>query len=126
MTSTNDFVFKDDASAETFRVGDTSSTYQAIVTGDFNVTDDSVFAGDVSIGATATITGTLTVDTTVLVASASANSVGFGTASPSSAVVAHFNGLIRLDGSTSGGKASTGLFWPVVFNGTTLYLLLYS
>lgn len=48
MTSDNDFVFKDDAGSETFRVGDTASTYQAKVTGDFNVTDDAVIAGDVS------------------------------------------------------------------------------
>lgn len=50
MTSDNDFVFKDDAGSETFRVGDTDSTYQAKVTGDLNVTDDAVITGDVSAG----------------------------------------------------------------------------
>jgi hypothetical protein len=48
VTSTADLVFKDDADGERFRVGDGAATYQAIVTGDFNVTDDAVIAGDLS------------------------------------------------------------------------------
>jgi fibronectin-binding autotransporter adhesin len=41
-------VFKDHSGDQTFEVGNNSSTYQAKVTGDFNVSDDSVFDGDIS------------------------------------------------------------------------------
>lgn len=40
-----DLVFKDDGNAETFRVGDTSSAYQATVTGDLGVTSDLALTG---------------------------------------------------------------------------------
>lgn len=40
-----DLVFKDDGGAETFRVGDTSSTYQATVTGSLGVTTDVAMTG---------------------------------------------------------------------------------
>lgn len=43
-----DLVFKDDGDVETFRIGDTASTYQAIVTGDLSVTDDAAISGDIS------------------------------------------------------------------------------
>lgn len=43
-----DLLFLDDGAAEILRVGDTSSTYQLRVTGDLNVTDDAVIAGDIS------------------------------------------------------------------------------
>jgi hypothetical protein len=56
VTSTDDFVFKDDGGTETFRVGDTASVYQAIVTGDLNVTDDAVIAGDVTSGGNVYVT----------------------------------------------------------------------
>lgn len=48
VASDNDFVFKDDSGTETFRMGDAASTYQAKVTGDFNVSDDAVITGDLS------------------------------------------------------------------------------
>lgn len=52
MTSTADLVFKDDATAETFRVGDTASTYQMLTTGAGRVTGN-FFADRQVIGATA-------------------------------------------------------------------------
>lgn len=50
VSSTNDFLFKDDSDTETFRVGDAASTYQAAVTGDFHVSDDSLLDGDLEVG----------------------------------------------------------------------------
>ena len=41
-------IWKDDGGTETVRFGDAASTYQLQVTGDFNVTDDSVLAGDLT------------------------------------------------------------------------------
>jgi hypothetical protein len=41
-------IFKDHSGDQTFEVGNNSSTYQAKVTGDFNVSDDAVIDGDIS------------------------------------------------------------------------------
>lgn len=62
MTSDNDFVFKDDAGSETFRVGDTGSTYQAKVTGDLNVTQNIEITSGSLLAQTAEFLDDVTVD----------------------------------------------------------------
>lgn len=49
VTSTDQLKFTDNGGQGIFTIGDTSSTYQAEVTGDFHVTDDSLFTGDVEM-----------------------------------------------------------------------------
>lgn len=48
VTSAADLVFKDDADGERFRVGDASSTYQALVTGALGVTAGAAITGSLS------------------------------------------------------------------------------
>ena len=52
-----DLVFKDATGAETFRVGDQASDYQATVTGNLRVTDEAYVADALVIGATAVSSG---------------------------------------------------------------------
>lgn len=61
MTSDNDFVFKDDAGGERFRVGDASSTYQAKVTGTANVTSSLTVGAGISAGASSAFTGGISI-----------------------------------------------------------------
>lgn len=42
--------FKDDSDTKVFSVNDSADTYQAVVTGDFNVTDDAYIAGELKVG----------------------------------------------------------------------------
>lgn len=55
MPDANDLRFRDTAGSETFRIGASGSTYQATVTGDFNVSDYAVISGDASVMGWATI-----------------------------------------------------------------------
>lgn len=50
VSAAADLLFVDDGGTQTFRVGDAASTYQAVVTGDFNVTDDATITGDLLTG----------------------------------------------------------------------------
>ena len=56
VTSTDQLKFTDNGGQGILTIGDTSSTYQLEVTGDFHVTDDSVFTGDVEM--VSNLTGT--------------------------------------------------------------------
>ena len=56
----DDIVFQDDAAQEIFRIGDTSSTWQAKVTGSFNVTGPATIGGQLTASGTFQVSSTTT------------------------------------------------------------------